>query len=270
MTIYEAAIQVLTDASAPLTVREIYESILERDLYDFKAQYPLNVVQGIVRRHTININASWSAPMRYFERVDGGKFIALDQAVRIGPESVAPITGMQNEQEDLHENQRNELQRQIDDYNQRIKSELLDFIRGLSWEDFEQFAGKLLIAYGFVDVVVTPPRGDGGIDGHGRLKVGLVHMNVAFQCKRWTSNAIGPGDVNQFRGAIQGVYEQGVFFTTSNFTQGATDNSIRRGAVPVILIDGNAIVDLMVERELGVQKDEITVYAGAQDLLFEG
>ena len=271
MTIYEAAIQVMREAGKPLSVREVYELILDGGLYDFKAQYPLNAVQGIVRRHTINIHASWSAPMRYFERVEGGKFIALDEPARIDAVSGSSANENQNdsEQEETYENQRSELQRQIDDYNQLIKNELLAFLKNLSWEEFERFAGKLLRAYGFEDVVVTPPRGDRGVDGHGKLLIGLVHMNVAFQCKRWTDQSIGPNDVNAFRGAIQGEYEQGVFFATSSFTQGAKDLSIRSGAVPIVLIDGEGIVNLMVEKGLGVQKDEITVYSSAPDLVFE-
>ena len=272
MTIYEAAIQVMREAGKPLSVREVYELILDGGLYDFKAQYPLNVVQGIIRRHTINIRASWSAPMRYFRLVEGGKFVALDEPVRIDTASGDTANSNQDEgdQEESYEKQRNELQRQIDDYNQIVKNELLGFLRNLSWEEFELFAGKLLQSYGFEDVVVTPPHGDHGVDGHGKLLIGLVHMNVAFQCKRWTNHSIGPNDVNAFRGAIQGEYEQGVFFATSSFTQGAKDLSIRSGAVPIVLIDGEGIVNLMVDKGLGVQKDEITVYSSAPDLVFDG
>jgi restriction system protein len=78
-------------------------------------------------------------------------------------------------------------------------------------------------------------------------------MNVAFQCKRWQGN-IGRPDVDKFRGAIQGEFEQGVFFVTSDFTQQARAASLKKGAVPIILLNGESIVDLMIEKGIGVKR----------------
>jgi len=44
----------------------------------------------------------------------------------------------------------------------------------------------------------TPISRDGGIDGHGRLKVGLAYINVAFQCKRWQVS-VGRPEVDKLR-----------------------------------------------------------------------
>jgi len=45
---------------------------------------------------------------------------------------------------------------------------------------------------------------DGGIDGYGKLKVGLAHLNVAFQCKRWTKGNIQRTEIDKFQDAAQG------------------------------------------------------------------
>ena len=37
----------------------------------------------------------------------------------------------------------------------------------------------------------------------------------------------------------------------------------------MILIDGEGIVDLMIDKELGVEKHEILIYSNALDLIFE-
>ena len=108
----------------------------------------------------------------------------------------------------------------------------------------EQFGKKLLQAYGFLEVVVTRFTKDGGIDGHGKLKVGLAHLNVVFQCKRYTKGSVSRPEIDAFRGAIQGQYEQVIVSTTSSDASGAEAASFRPGAVPIILIDGNSIVDL--------------------------
>lgn len=72
---------------------------------------------------------------------------------------------------------------------------------------------NLLDVYGFSDLSVTQKSKDGGIDGFGKLKIGLAHMSVAFQCKRWNVGSVGRKEIDAFRGAIQGEYEQGIFFT---------------------------------------------------------
>jgi restriction system protein len=132
---------------------------------------------------------------------------------------------------------------------------------------FEHFARNLLAIYGFVQVKVTQVGKDGGIDGHGLLKVGLARMEVAFQCKRWEGNVPRP-EIDKFRGAIQGGYEQGIFFTTSDFSSGAKEASIKKGAVPIILLNGDSIVDLMIEKEFGVQKKPLQIYDDQIESIF--
>lgn len=125
--------------------------------------------------------------------------------------------------------------------------------------EFEECAARILSAYGFVNVQVTGRVGDGGVDGHGQLRVGLVLMDAAFQCKRWQGN-VGSAEVDAFRGAIQGRYEQGVMFSASGFTKHAREKSIQKGAVPIILLDGPIIVDLMTRAELYVRRRPLYWY----------
>jgi restriction system protein len=144
-------------------------------------------------------------------------------------------------------------------YDVQFRAKLLDKLFQLTPRQFELFARELLTAYGFVKVVVTQTAKDGGIDGHGLLRVGLARMAVAFQCKRWDGN-VPRTEVDKFRGAIQGEYEQGIFFTTSDFTKAATEASIKKGVVPIVLLNGESIVDLMIEKEFAVQKRPLQIY----------
>jgi len=146
-----------------------------------------------------------------------------------------------------------------EEYETNSRSRLLDRLNDLSPHEFEAFAGRLLQAYGFIEIEVTGRSPDGGIDGHGRFRLGLAEMNVAFQCKKWQGN-VGRPEVDKFRGAIQGEYEQGVFFVTSDFTAEARDASLKKGAVPIILVNGEGIVDLMINKEIGVEKSPLYLY----------
>jgi len=146
-----------------------------------------------------------------------------------------------------------------DDYEASFRSQLLEKLNELTPRQFELFARKLLQAYGFVDVKVTNVSSDGGVDGYGKLRLGLATMNVAFQCKRWQGN-VGRPEVDKFRGAIQGEFEQGVFFVTSDFTPQAREASLKSGAVPIILLNGESIVDLMIQKGIGVERIPIYMY----------
>lgn len=144
-------------------------------------------------------------------------------------------------------------------YEVAFRAQLLDKLNSLSPSDFEKFARRLLEVYGFEDMNVTQSTRDGGIDGHGKLRVGLAMMNVAFQCKKWQGN-VGRQEVDKFRGAIQGEFEQGIFFTTSDFTSEAKDASLKKGAVPIVLLNGESIVNLMIEKGFGVERVPLYAY----------
>lgn len=146
-----------------------------------------------------------------------------------------------------------------EEYEDRFRAKLLDKLYELSPTQFELFARKLLKAYGFTQVDVTGHHRDGGIDGHGKLVQGLVKISVAFQCKRWTEK-VGRPVVDEFRGAVQGEYDQGILFTTSDFTSEAREASLKKGAAPVILVNWKRIVDIMIEKEIGVERTLLYMY----------
>lgn len=141
---------------------------------------------------------------------------------------------------------------------QQIRTQLHELLMNLHPQQFEAFAAKLLESVGFTDVEVTKYVGDGGIDGYGNLEMGVVKVKAAFQVKRWRNNVPRP-DIDRFRGAIQGKFDQGIFITTSEFSNEAKGVSSVPGAVPIVLINGNRVVDIMLEKGLGVRQEPLTV-----------
>lgn len=118
---------------------------------------------------------------------------------------------------------------------------------------FEGLIGELLVALGFVDVGVTARSGDGGIDVRGTLVVGgVIQVHMAVQVKRWTRN-VQALIVQQVRGSL-GTHDQGLIITTSDFSSGAQKEARRANAVPVGLMNGAQLVTLLVEHEIGVQR----------------
>ncbi|HVT40293.1 MAG TPA: restriction endonuclease [Gemmatimonadaceae bacterium] len=123
----------------------------------------------------------------------------------------------------------------------------------LSPAGFERFAQRLLREAGFQDVSVTGRSGDGGIDGIGILQVNpLVSFKVLFQCKRYVSS-VTPSQVRDFRGAMQGRADKGIIVTTGTFTAEAKKEAIRDGVPPIELMDGERLVDMLEQLELGLK-----------------
>ena len=133
------------------------------------------------------------------------------------------------------------------------KEELLKVLRELSPKGFEHFTKRLLREYGFERVEVTGGPKDKGIDGHGILKVNpFVSFRVVFQCKRY-SDAVTSRQVSEFRGSIPGNADKGLLITTGYFTSDATKLAQESSLFPIELVDGEQIVALVENLQLGLK-----------------
>lgn len=136
----------------------------------------------------------------------------------------------------------------IADYRQ----ELLNLLRSIPPDGFERFCQLLLRESGFEEVSVTGKSGDGGIDGIGILQVNsLVSFKVLFQCKRY-AGSVSASVIRDFRGAMMGRADKGIILTTGSFTAEAKREAIRDGAPPIELVDGEKIVRMLEDLELGL------------------
>jgi restriction system protein len=132
------------------------------------------------------------------------------------------------------------------------REEVLGVLRALAPSGFERFCQRLLRESGFQEVKVTGRSGDGGIDGLGILQVSpLVSFKVLFQCKRFSA-AVTPSQVRDFRGAMQGRADKGILITTGSFTSEAKKEAVRDGVPPIELVDGEKLVRMLEELELGL------------------
>lgn len=133
---------------------------------------------------------------------------------------------------------------------------LLGVLRTMDPSAFERLAQRLLRESDFIKVEVTGKSGDGGIDGSGVLRIGLISFQVLFQCKRYTGS-VPAGTVRDFRGAMQGRADKGLIITTGSFTADARKEATRDGAPAIDLIDGEALCQLLKDKRLGVRVREV-------------
>jgi restriction system protein len=136
-----------------------------------------------------------------------------------------------------------------------LANELLETLQKVDPKRFEQIVIDLLVAMGYGGSRVDAGKaigktGDQGIDGiikEDRLGLGVIYV----QAKRW-EQVIGRPEVQRFAGALAGQHAtKGIFITTSSFTNEAL-NYAASLAMKVVLLDGLALADLMIEHGVGV------------------
>ncbi len=136
------------------------------------------------------------------------------------------------------------------------KSLLLNVLGAMTPDAFERLSQRLLREAGFTKVEVRGKSGDGGIDGVGVLRMNLVSFQVYFQCKRW-KGSVSAKEIRDFRGALQGRADKGLFISTGHFSSQASDEATRDGAIAIDLIDGDRLCALLKENRLGVETEMI-------------
>jgi restriction system protein len=142
-----------------------------------------------------------------------------------------------------------------------VRSRLMDAILRQSPAFFEQLVLDVLIAMGYGGSRAEAAHhlgrsGDEGIDGRiNQDPLGLDQIMV--QAKRNApENVIDRKTIQAFIGSLagQGV-TKGVFITTSSFADSAQEFVLRGSNTKVVLIDGEALLDLMLRHHIGVRAE---------------
>lgn len=129
----------------------------------------------------------------------------------------------------------------------------------LSPTAFERLVQRTLREAGFTQVEVTGRSGDGGIDGRGIARIhGLMSFHVLFQCKRY-AGSVGASEIRDFRGAMVGRADKGLFITTGTFTPAAVKEATRDGAPAIDLLDGGEFAGKLKELSLGIRTEKVEV-----------
>ena len=140
---------------------------------------------------------------------------------------------------------------------EKWRNTLKNLLMTINPYDFEKLAQIILRESGFMEVEITKKSGDGGFDGKGILRLNnLVSIPVIFECKRYKT-PVGAEKIRNFRGAMAGRADKGLFITTSTFTRGAREEASREGTVLIDLIDGEAFIDLIKNLGLGVSVEKV-------------
>lgn len=137
-----------------------------------------------------------------------------------------------------------------------LAHDLLDKIKSCTPEFFEKLVVDLVVGMGYGGSRLDAGKavgksGDGGIDGiikEDRLGLDTIYI----QAKRWEAS-VPLKEVRDFTGALlaKGAHK-GIFVTTSQFSKDAYEHANSVKQPKIVLIDGAALVSLMIELGIGV------------------
>jgi len=140
-----------------------------------------------------------------------------------------------------------------------LASDLLEQIMRSSPSFFERLVVDLLVRMGYGGTRKEAGKavggsGDEGIDGI--INEDRLGLEVDYiQAKRWQST-VGRPERQKFVGALHGKNaRKGIFITTSDFTNGATQYA-EGLSDKVVLIDGETLANLMIDHDVGVALEE--------------
>jgi restriction system protein len=142
----------------------------------------------------------------------------------------------------------------VKSFNASQRKVLGDRLATMSPYVFEHLVGMLLSAMGYEDVEVTKQSGDKGVDVVGTVQFGITTVREVVQVKR-VQGSIGRPVLDQLRGSLP--YQQairGTIITTGSFSSGCKDRALFPGAAPITLIDGEHLLDLLIEHRIGIKE----------------
>lgn len=149
---------------------------------------------------------------------------------------------------------RKELLEAVKRYNAQQKELLREQLSTMNPYKFEHLVGQLLEAMGYEQVEVTKASGDKGVDVIGKVQVGITTITEVVQVKRM-QNTITRPYIDQLRGALP--YHKairGTLITTGKFAAKCAEAALFPGAAPITLIDGDRLLELLIENNVGIRR----------------
>lgn len=140
-----------------------------------------------------------------------------------------------------------------------VRKQLAEYLRQMDPFRFEHLIKRLLEEMGYENVEVTTATNDKGVDVVGEIELGISRVREVIQAKRQQSN-VGRGVLDSLRGSLYRFDAvRGTIITTSGFSKGAQGEAFAKGQAPITLIDGERLISLLIEHNIGIRRREIRI-----------
>lgn len=140
-----------------------------------------------------------------------------------------------------------------------VRESLRELLLDMDPFAFEHLIKRLLEEMDYQNVQVTTRSGDGGVDVVADIELGITSVREVVQAKRH-KRAIQRKDLDALRGSLYRFNAvRGTIIATAPFSKGTSEAAFATGAAPITLIDGDKLIDLLIEHGIGVKKNKIEV-----------
>jgi restriction system protein len=145
-------------------------------------------------------------------------------------------------------------------YNDDKRAQLRELLSKVPPYNFEHLARDLLESMGYEDVTVTKQSGDRGVDVIATVQFRITTVTEVVQVKRYQGN-LNRTVIDQLRGVLPFHNAiRGTIITTGGFSKGLVEVATFAGAAPITLINGDKLIDLLLEHEIGVHKRSLDLH----------
>jgi len=241
-----------TDAEGVYHLTERGHAFLDEDLLpewkDFLREHSTfgspSTFKDTLRHRLVNL-----IERGYVER-DGNTYVITEA----GTDYAARFAGQERD------SPKREVQRALKAHNDQQREALRERLAVMDPYRFEELARDLLEAMGYQDVEVTQQSGDRGVDVIASVQYGITEVKEVVQVKRRKGTVSRP-KIDQLRGALHHHDAiRGTLITLSQFSSSAKEAALLKGAPPITLIDGERLMDLLIEHEIGLKKKPALLY----------
>lgn len=200
----------------------------------------LSVIKDYLRRRLVNL-------------VDRGYVSRVGNIYTITEKGLGYLQFVGQTNPDPIADKETELNRTIEIFNKEQRILLKKFLAETEPYRFEIIVKDLLSAMGYEEVTVTAPTNDKGVDVTGISQNGITTVKEVIQVKRNTASNVSRTVLDKLRGCLHRFDAfQGTVITLSDFAKGAKDAAFEKGAAPITLINGEKLLDLLIQNGVGI------------------
>jgi restriction system protein len=192
--------------------------------------------------------------------IDRGLLVRSSHCYSITPEGEAYLATAQAGKSSRYTEEQ-KLVSEVEEFKKLQKRELKTFLSNMQPYRFEHLIKDLLESMGYENVVVTQQSNDKGVDVIGNIEIGITNVKEVIQVKRNTTSNINRDILDKLRGSLHRFQAiKGTIICLSDFAKGAKNAAYEQGAAPITLINGERLVDLIIENEILIKRKSIDYY----------
>jgi restriction system protein len=161
--------------------------------------------------------------------------------------------------------QKREAIRAVQAFNNLQKKVVKGRLAAINQQRFEHLLRELLEAMGYEDVDVVKDSGEKAITFAATIRLGIAAGREVIRVSR-QQNRVGSPALERLRELLPTLQAcRAMFITTGRFARNCPQVAVQAGRVPVTLIDGGGLVNLLFKHRIGLTNQPLLLYLVDED-----